>query len=144
AEFSHHVNWPGARKDIPHVLAASDLFVLPSYLREGIPRVLLEAAAMGLPLITTDSPGCNDVVEHGVNGCLVPARDPVMLGQAIVNLLTQPELRQRFGRVSRQRAVERFDLSVVVERTHMLYSELLARKAPRRNNLVRTRSVSEG
>ncbi len=100
AEFGRVVQWPGARRDIPQVLAASDLFVLPSYLREGIPRVLLEAAAMGLPLITTDSPGCNDVVEDGVNGCLVPARDPAALSRAIGDLLNQPEVRQRFGRAS--------------------------------------------
>jgi glycosyltransferase involved in cell wall biosynthesis len=131
AKFSRIVNWPGARKDIAHVLAASDLFVLPSYLREGVPRVLLEAAAMGLPLITTNSPGCNEVVEDGVNGCLVPARDTVALSRAIVNLLGQPELRHRFGRASRERAVERFDLSVVVEQTRMLYNDLLARKAVR-------------
>jgi glycosyltransferase involved in cell wall biosynthesis len=130
-EFSRVVNWPGARKDIPQVLAASDLFVLPSYLREGIPRVLLEAASMGLPLITTDSPGCNDVVENGVNGCLVPARDPGALSQAIVDLLGQPEVRQRFGRASRRRAVERFDLSVVVAQTSKYYRELLAHKTQR-------------
>src|SRR5207253_5342479 len=98
AELARLVQWSGPRQNVPHVLAASDLFVLPSYLREGIPRVLLEAAAMGLPLITTNSPGCNEVVKDGVNGFLVPARDPLALGQAIANLLCQPELRQRFGR----------------------------------------------
>lgn len=128
AEFSRVVNWPGARQDIPHVLATSDLFVLPSYLREGIPRVLLEAAAMGLPLVTTDSPGCNDVVEDGVNGFLTPPRDPTTLGRAILTLLEQPELRRRFGQVSRRRAVERFDLSVVVSQTRRHYRELLERK----------------
>ena len=87
AEFGRIVHWPGARRDIPCVLAASDLFVLPSYLREGIPRVLLEAASMGLPLVTTDSPGCNDVVADGVNGFLTPLRDPAALSQAIQRLL---------------------------------------------------------
>jgi glycosyltransferase involved in cell wall biosynthesis len=130
-EFSRVVKWPGPRKDIPQILAASDLFVLPSYLREGIPRVLLEAASMGLPLITTDSPGCNDVVEDGVNGCLVPARDPEALSQAIVALLGQPEVRQRFGRTSRLRAIERFDLSVVVTQTSKHYRGLLAHKTQR-------------
>jgi glycosyltransferase involved in cell wall biosynthesis len=128
AEFARVVHWPGARNDVPQVLAASDLFVLPSTLREGIPRVLLEAASMGLPLIATDAPGCNDVVEDGVNGLLVPARNVAVLSQAIVRLLSQPALCRRFGQASRQRAVEHFDLSVVVEQTRMHYSELLARK----------------
>jgi N,N'-diacetylbacillosaminyl-diphospho-undecaprenol alpha-1,3-N-acetylgalactosaminyltransferase len=129
-EFARVVHWPGARQDVPQILAASDLFVLPSSLREGIPRVLLEAASMGLPLITTDTPGCNDVVEDGVNGLLVPAHDTAALSQAIVRLLGHPELCRRFGQASRQHAVERFDLSVVVEQTRMHYSELLARKRP--------------
>jgi glycosyltransferase involved in cell wall biosynthesis len=131
AEFARVIHWPGPRNDIPQVLAATDLFVLPSNLREGVPRALLEAAAMGLPLITTDTPGCNDVVEDGVNGFLVPVRDPAALSQAIVRMLEQPELRRRFGQNSRQRAVERFDLSVVVEQTRTHYAELLARKTGR-------------
>jgi N,N'-diacetylbacillosaminyl-diphospho-undecaprenol alpha-1,3-N-acetylgalactosaminyltransferase len=90
--------------------------------------VLLEAASMGLPLVTTDSPGCNDVVEDGVNGFLTPPRDAVSLSQAITKLLEQPQLCRRFGKVSRQRAVERFDLSVVVRETRRHYQELLARK----------------
>src|SRR5205823_2793002 len=85
-EIGRVVRWPGPRRDVPRVLAASDLFVLPTYLREGIPRVLLEAASMGLPLVTTDAPGCNDVVEEGVNGRLVPPRDPEALAAAVVNL----------------------------------------------------------
>jgi glycosyltransferase involved in cell wall biosynthesis len=131
AEFSRVVHWPGARRDIPLVLAASDVFVLPSYLREGIPRVLLEAASMGLPLVTTDAPGCNDVVADGVNGFLTPPRDPPALSRAILTLLEQPDLRQRCGQASRQRAVERFDLSVVVAQTRRHYRELLARKTQR-------------
>ncbi len=128
AEFGRVVTWPGPRRDVPQVLAASDVFVLPSYLREGIPRVLLEAAAMGLPLVTTDTPGCNDVVEDGVNGFLTPPRDPAALGRAVLTLLDRPELCRRFGAESRRRAVERFDLAVVVRETRRHYRELLARK----------------
>ncbi|MBM4430202.1 MAG: glycosyltransferase family 4 protein, partial [Chloroflexi bacterium] len=65
SQLARVVTWTGARKDIPAVLAASDILVLPSFYREGIPRVLLEAASMGLPIVTTDSPGCREVVEHG-------------------------------------------------------------------------------
>jgi glycosyltransferase involved in cell wall biosynthesis len=134
AELGRVVAWPGPRRDIAAVLAASDIFVLPSYMREGIPRVLLEAASMALPLISTDSPGCNDVVEDGVNGLLTPRRDPVALSQAILTLLQQPGLCRRFGEVSRRRAVERFDLAVVVSQTRRHYRELLERNSrwPRR------------
>ena len=79
ADLRGAVNWPGPRSDIPQVLAASDLFVLPTFYPEGIPRVLLEAASMGLPLVATRSPGCVEVVEDGVNGYLVPVRDPTAL-----------------------------------------------------------------
>lgn len=125
-QLKQAVIWPGPRRDIRTVLALSDIFVLPTAYREGIPRVLLEAASMGLPLITTNSPGCNEVAEDGVNGFLVPAHDSGALAQAIVRLIDQPELRRRFGQVSRQRALERFDLSLIVEQTRTMYQQLLA------------------
>jgi glycosyltransferase involved in cell wall biosynthesis len=128
AQLKHAVIWPGPRGDIPALLALSDIFVLPSAYREGIPRVLLEAASMGLPIVTTDTPGCNDVVEHGVNGFLVAACDTKALSQAILYLIEQPELRQSFGRVSRQRALERFDLSVIAHQTGAAYWQLLSHK----------------
>jgi glycosyltransferase involved in cell wall biosynthesis len=125
-QLKQAVIWPGLRRDIPTVLGISDIFVLPSAYREGIPRVLLEAASMGLPIVTTDSPGCREVVEEGVNGCLVPVCDAAVLGQVILRLIEQPELRQRFGLASRQRAVEQFDLRVIADQTRLVYQELLA------------------
>jgi glycosyltransferase involved in cell wall biosynthesis len=129
ARFGAVVHCVGPRPDVPAVLAASDLFALPSYLREGIPRVLLEAASMGLPIVTTRAPGCADVVEDGGNGLLVPARAPAALAEAIAHLLGSAELRRRFGQHSRKRAVDYFDLAVVIGRTRALYEELLARNA---------------
>ena len=123
------LTWPGPRNDIPCVLALSDIFVFPSAYREGVPRVLLEAASMGLPIVTTDSSGCREVVENEVNGYLVPVHDPVALSGAIFRLVEQPELRRRFGRFSRQRAIARFDISIVAEQTRALYQQLLAIKA---------------
>ena len=128
AEVKQAVTFLGPRADIRNVLAISDVFVLPSAYREGIPRVLLEAASMGLPIVTTNAPGCREVVEDGVNGVLVPVGDCEALTHAIVSLLEQPRLRQRFGYASRRRAVERFDLSVVAGRTHLLYGRLLRDK----------------
>jgi len=128
AQLAKDVTWPGARNDIPTILAISDIFVLPSFYREGIPRVLLEAASMGLPIITTDSPGCKEVVEDGLNGFLVPVRDPGSLAQAIMRLAADPGLRRRFGERSRQRAVTRFDLSVIAGKTRSVYLHLLNQK----------------
>jgi len=128
-QLNQAVIWPGSRKDIPVVLAISDIFVLPSAYREGIPRVLLEAASMNLPIVTTDSPGCNEVVIDGENGFYVPVHDPVALSQAILQLLEKPDLREKFGRMSRRRAVEDFDLSIVAAQTRSVYWQLLSRSA---------------
>jgi len=127
AQLKQAVTWKGPRRDIPSVLAMSDIFVLPSAYREGVPRVLLEAASMGLPIVTTDTPGCNDVVEHGVNGFLVPVHDVPAISDAVATLIEQPGLRQSFGQVSRKWAVERFDLSVIAAQTRAVYQQLLVR-----------------
>lgn len=126
-QLRQNLIWPGPREDIPVILAISTIFVLPAY-REGIPRVLLEAASMGLPIVTTNSPGCRDVVEDEANGILVPVRDAPALLSAIIRLIEQPELCLKFGRLSRKRAIEQFDISIVAERTRLLYQELWVRK----------------
>jgi glycosyltransferase involved in cell wall biosynthesis len=69
--------WVGPREDVPALLSAADLMVFPSAYGEGIPRVLLEAAAMALPIVTTEAPGCREVVEEGVSGFRVPIGDVV-------------------------------------------------------------------
>ena len=125
AELKQHVVWTGARQDIPDILAMSDIFVLPSAYREGVPRVLLEAASMGLPIVTTNSPGCRDVVEDGTNGYLIPVRDPVALKDAILKLVAQPEVCRTFGQVSRKRAVERFEINVIADQTSRLYRQMI-------------------
>ncbi len=123
--------WVGQRDDVPALLAASDVMAFPSGYGEGIPRVLLEAAAMALPIVTTDAPGCREVVEPGRNGCLIPIGDVSALTEAVAQLVADPELRRRFGAAGRERAVSRFDLGVVAERTRGLYRELLAQRATR-------------
>jgi glycosyltransferase involved in cell wall biosynthesis len=123
--------WTGARSDVPALLAAADVMAFPSGYGEGIPRVLLEAASMALPIVTTDSPGCREVVVPGVNGCLVPIGDVDALAGALRRLADDPPLRERFGENGRARAIERFDLGVVAERTRHLYRELLAHGAAR-------------
>ena len=127
-KVTNSVRWLGIRNDIPELLGISDIFVLPTYYREGIPRVLLEAASMGLPLVTTILPGCTEIVEHEKNGCLIPARDVEALEQAIETLILNPSLRKRFGEASRQRAMKYFDLTIIAEQTAQIYKKLLAEK----------------
>lgn len=127
ARLRETVIWPGTVQDILSVLAVSNVLVLPSY-REGIPRILLEGASMGLPIVTTDTAGCNEVVKDGLNGYLVPVRNSAALSQAISRLVEQPKLRRKFGRNSRQWAVERFDTSIVADQTRSVYQQLLVRK----------------
>jgi len=119
------VRFLGWRDDVSELMAISDLLVLPSYLREGIPRVLLEGAALNLPLITTDMPGCREVVDDGVNGLLIPPRNADRLGRAILQLLDSPERRWRMGQASRTLVEQRFHLRIVAEAYADIYRRVL-------------------
>jgi len=110
------VEYRGQIADVRPEIAAATAVVLPSYYAEGVPRSLLEALAMGRPLITTDMPGCRMTVEEGVNGFLVKPRDVASLAGAMEKLIGQPEAALRMGSQSRRMAVEKFDVHIVVER----------------------------
>lgn len=110
--------------DMPALFRSVDAVVLPSY-REGLPKGLIEAAAAGLPLITTDVPGCREVVTDGVTGLLVPARDSDALATAIDRLHSDPGLRERLGAAARRKALAEFDERIVIHRTVEVYRELL-------------------
>ena len=114
----------GQVDDMPSLLAQTDLAVLPSY-REGTPRSLLEAAACGLPLVATDAPGCREIVQHGVNGLLVPVKDSIALANAIRQLCRDPATRQSMGRASRAKVLAEFDERIVFEKTLAVYDELM-------------------
>jgi glycosyltransferase involved in cell wall biosynthesis len=118
----------GHRRDVPRLIAASTLVVLPSY-REGLPKALVEAAAAARALIATDVPGCRDVVEDGVTGLLVPARDSVSLAQAIGRLLADAGLRWQMALAARRRAEQRFDCSKVLGQYVALVDSVLQCKA---------------
>lgn len=107
------------------MLAATDLFVLPSAYREGVPRALLEAAACGLPLVATDMPGCRDVVRDGGNGRLVAPHDPVQLAETIVEMLSDLPRWQVRARAARADIESRFGLERVAEEHAALYSRLM-------------------
>lgn len=102
----------GELTDVRPAIAASSVYVLPSY-REGTPRSVLEAMAMGRPIITTDVPGCRETVQSGSNGLLVPARDPVALAGAMEQLILDPALRAKMGEAAYALAADRFDVEVV-------------------------------
>jgi glycosyltransferase involved in cell wall biosynthesis len=120
------VEWWEHRDEMSSTLASATIVLLPSY-REGLPKVLLEAAACGKPLIATDVPGCRDIVTHGVNGLLVPARDPVALAAAIDSLLRDASLRSAMGIAGREKVIGAFSVEKVAGQVVALYRELLAR-----------------
>lgn len=119
------VTYLGHVADMPRLLSEIDLVVLPSY-REGVPRSLLEAAACALPIVTTDVPGCREVVRQGVNGLLVPACDAAALAAAIQFFYEHPDERVRMGRAGRDRALSDFDQRFVFDKTFAVYRELLS------------------
>ncbi len=95
-----------------------DCLVLPTYYREGTPRSLLEAGAMGLPVITTDTPGCSDLVSNGVNGLICRARDAESLADAMLRVMAlSSEERRQMGRRGRERVVSHYREDTVVQAT---------------------------
>ncbi|MFN3859274.1 MAG: glycosyltransferase family 4 protein [Caulobacter sp.] len=114
--------------DMPGLLADVDVVVLPSY-REGLPKTLIEAAGCALPLVTTDVPGCREVVTHEVDGLLAPAREWEPLARAIARLDDDAALRRRLGEAARAKALDQFDEQIVLRRTLDVYGELLNRTA---------------
>jgi glycosyltransferase involved in cell wall biosynthesis len=118
------ITYLGHVDDMPALLRSIDIAVLPSY-REGAPRSLIEAAAAGLPIITTDAPGCREVVEHGVNGLLVPVREVGALAAAIRFLHERPRERREMGRSGREKVLQELDQRIVFEQTLSVYHEVL-------------------
>jgi glycosyltransferase involved in cell wall biosynthesis len=118
------VQWLGHVDDMPTLFQSVDVAVLPSY-REGLPKGLIEAAACGLPIITTDAPGCREVVTDGVNGLLVPVKNSAALAAAIARLHEDPALRARLGTAARERVLTHFDERIILDRTMSVYLELV-------------------
>lgn len=119
------IEWLGHVDDMAALYASVDIVVLPTFYREGLPTSLIEAAACGLPLITTDMPGCREVVQHETDGLLVPPRDSKALAQAIARLLDSTMLCSRLGEAARAKVLAMFDERIVIQRTQKVYRELL-------------------
>lgn len=125
------VNYLGVTNDVRPQIAASDCVVLPSFYREGIPRTLLEAAAMGRPIITTDAVGCREVVDDGKNGWLCRQRDAADLSEKMVQMIElTPEARTEMGQRGREKVEKEFDERVVIKR----YLDVISRIAEERKS----------
>ncbi len=128
-QASGAVEWWGYRDDMRAVLAQAHIACLPSYYGEGVPKFLIEAAASGRSIATTDWPGCREIVRHEENGLLVPVRDAAKLAQALRRLIEDPALRQRLGACGRRLAEGEFSDSQVIGGTLAVYAALLENEA---------------
>ncbi|MEW6441263.1 MAG: glycosyltransferase family 4 protein [bacterium] len=124
-----YLRFLGLRHDIPDLMSAIDLLVSPSY-AEGIPRNVMEACALGKPVVATDVRGTREIVEDGVNGLLVPAKDPTRLAHAIRTVLSDDAQADAMGRAGRAKAEQMMDERAFFVRTDRAYRELLRRKRP--------------
>ncbi len=122
------LEWWGHQSDMVTVLNKGTMVVLPTFYGEGLPKVLLEAAACSKPIISTNVPGCKEIVRHEVNGLLIPPKDEVALAEAIRRLLDNPEFAKQLGENGREIVKNEFSEELVVEKTFEVYDHLLAGK----------------
>ena len=118
-----YIQWLGFRRDVKELLMQSHIVAFPSYYREGVPKSLIEACAIGRPIVTTQSVGCKDVVDNGSNGFLVPIKNSEALAAKLVTLIKNPQLREQMGRRAREKAEREFSLQTVVEAHLKAYNE---------------------
>jgi glycosyltransferase involved in cell wall biosynthesis len=122
------VIFTGFRQDIKEILCALDILILPS-IREGQPIILLEAMAMGKPVIATDIQGVNETVLNGITGMLVPAKSYLALAKAIINLLKDNKKAQEMGEMGRKLVEEKFNLKDKIKQHEQLYQAVIAERA---------------
>ena len=116
------INFLGFIQDIRPLFEKVHMVILPSW-REGLSMSLLEASSMECPIITTDVPGCNDIVKHGESGLLVPAIDPLSIELSIKLLMSNPSLLTKFGKNARENTIKKFNSSIVLDQTLALYKK---------------------
>lgn len=119
-----HVTLTGERQDIPELLGILDIFTLPTFFHEGLPRSIVEAMAMNLPIVTTDVRGCREAVVHEKNGLIVPPRNSMKLAEALGKLLSNAQLRKQYGKASRERVEAQYNEEFVFNRLTEYYKEL--------------------
>jgi glycosyltransferase involved in cell wall biosynthesis len=120
AQSAGYITWLGHRTDIDIIYQNSDIALLASY-REGLPKSLLEAASSGLPIITTDTPGCRDVIENDKSGILVPLKNHQAITDAIIKLAEDVLLRDEMGKEGRKIAIEKYDVNIVLSTFLSIY-----------------------
>jgi glycosyltransferase involved in cell wall biosynthesis len=125
------IEWWGQRADMPTVLGQASIVVLPTVYGEGVPKILLEAAAAGRPIVATDIRGCREIVRPDENGFLVPPRDRVRLVSAIDCLLASAELRARFGQAGRHIVETEFSEPMIVQQQLAVFEQFWPMNAVR-------------
>lgn len=118
-----YIVYKGFCKNVKDILQDSDIVILPSYYREGIPKSLIEATAIGRPIITTDWTGCKETVRDGENGWLIPIKSPKILADKLESLIVDAGLRERMGKASRKLAESAFSIDYVIKRHLEIYKE---------------------
>lgn len=118
------INWLGYQENIADFWANTHIAVLPSY-REGLPKSLLEAASCGRPIVTTDTSGCKEIVQNGVNGFLVPVRDVGKLANAMEKLILSAALRQKMGQAGRKMVEQDLSDEIIIAETLQVYRKLM-------------------
>jgi glycosyltransferase involved in cell wall biosynthesis len=122
--IENHVTFTGDRDDIPELLSLLDIFTLPTFTHEGLPRSILEAMAMELPVVATNIRGCREAVVNGETGLIIPPQDSDSLVEALGKLLSNPELRKAYGEVGRKRIEKEYDEDLVFERLANFYQKM--------------------
>jgi glycosyltransferase involved in cell wall biosynthesis len=120
------VKYLGFVANVEELLRATQILVFPSYYREGLPRVVIEAAACAVPTVGADVPGTRDAIEDGVTGFLVPPKDHRLLAERIGQLLDDEDLRVRMGSAARQKALREFDVDLITEKQLEVYKTVLS------------------
>ena len=119
-----YIKWLGFQKDIKTILEQCHIMAFPSYYREGVPKSLIDVCAVGRPIVTTNSIGCKDVVDDGVNGFLVPIKDSEALADKLRILIEDKDLRIKMGKASRQKAEQEFAIEKVVQKHLAIYDQV--------------------
>ena len=119
-----NINFLGKMSDMKSIYLKSDIVILPSW-REGLSKSLIEAASMSLPIITTNVPGCKEIIENNKSGILVPLKNKLLLKKAIIKLIQNPELAIKYGERARERVKDKFELSLINNNILEIYKKIL-------------------
>ena len=120
-----YIQWLGFRSDVRELLMQSHIVAFPSYYREGVPKSLIEACAIGRPIVTTNSIGCKDTVDDGANGFLIPIKDSECLAAKLTQLIEDRALREQMGKCAREKAEQEFSVKTVIDKHLQVYEKLV-------------------